>query len=81
MKRCYNCEIDKSYSEFYKDSYSNDGYSSACKDCRRAISRSDYKSKPLSEKQKEDRRAAYLKWKSQNPDRFKELYSKHNQNR
>ena len=81
MKQCYHCQIEKAYSEFYVDSYSNDGYSSACKECRRAITKSDYKSRPPTEKQKADRRAAYLKWKAKNPDRFRELTEKHNQGR
>lgn len=81
MKQCYSCQLEKSYDEFYKDSYSHDGYSSACKQCRRAITKSDYKSKPPTEKQKEARRAAYMKWKAKHPERFRELAVKHNQSR
>jgi hypothetical protein len=81
MKKCYNCDKEKPYEEFYQDSYSNDGFSSACKVCRREISNKDYKSKELTESQKQKRREAYKKWKANNPERFKELTEKHNKKR
>ena len=35
MKRCFKCKKKKKLSEFYKDSYTKDGYNSRCKDCWR----------------------------------------------
>jgi len=35
MKVCRKCNLEKDYSEFYKDSHLKDGYESKCKSCKK----------------------------------------------
>lgn len=80
MRVCSKCNLEKEEGDFYKDDYGSDGLKRICKICDNVNSRAYYhkvKSK-LTKKQKKARKEAYNKWKTQNPDRYKELYTKHN---
>jgi uncharacterized CHY-type Zn-finger protein len=76
MKRCYLCHQELDEHQFYTDSYSNDGLTSACRECLKKKSRENFKNNPLTDAQKAARRAAYQKWKKNNPDRLRELQRK-----
>lgn len=77
MKSCYQCQKNKPEEEFYSDTHSEDGLTSSCKDCQKQRAKERYK-KGLTDKQKAARREAYLKWKSANPEKFKEHTEKSN---
>lgn len=83
MKLCYACQKNKNESDFYKDEYSDDGYTSSCRDCQKAKSKAYYKTvrDALTDKQKEARRKAYALWKENHPERYKELTIKNNEKR
>ena len=80
MKTCYICKQKLEDSAFYKDDHSEDGLTTSCKSCQRIKAKNYYASHKasLTEQQKAARRAAYLKWEQNNPDRYRELLKKHN---
>lgn len=80
MRICSKCLLEKEESEFYKDDYGSDGLKRICKSCDNANSKAYYRKikNKLTQKQKMARKLAYQKWKLNNPDRYKELYDKHN---
>ncbi len=83
MKACYICEVTKELEEFYKDKHSDDGRTTACKECskkRAANMYSEIKGK-LTDRQKARRKAAYQKWKDKNPDKYKAVYEAANKKR
>lgn len=83
MKSCYECQKTLPEEEFYEDAYSNDGYTTSCRACQRKRSQEYYKKTKdhLTDKQKESRRAAYLRWKEKNPEGYKKGMKKHNAKR
>lgn len=80
MKHCYICKQKLDESAFYKDDHADDGLTSSCIACQKLKSKDYYKKvkDQLTDKQKAARRASYLKWKANNPERYKELTKKHN---
>ena len=55
MKTCVSCEVEKEFSEFYKDATHADGYTSECKQCR----------KERSKRYREENKEEYLKKQKQ----------------
>lgn len=43
MKKCSKCNIEKEFSEFFKDKHKNDGYYTICKSCRNTHKRNNRK--------------------------------------
>lgn len=62
MKTCYNCRVEKPYSDFHKDSSRKDGCQRACKPCIKIISAAAW------ERNKEKRQARYQVWKLENKE-------------
>lgn len=52
MKKCNRCEIEKEYSEFYKDSYKKDGLKTICKECYKEDWQNNKDIKNLKEKER-----------------------------
>ena len=72
MKSCSRCGVDKPLSEFYANSASGDGFTSACKVCMSADQKARRErlnaSRPPDWKKKTADMTAYLKeWKKANP--------------
>ncbi len=42
MKQCFRCKVNKSISEYQKDSASKDGYRATCKQCRAISMKATY---------------------------------------
>ena len=76
MKKCYKCQIEKSFSEFYKCKTWKDGYDQICITCTKKAH-----DNPKVRKQKKKYRLAHVEhynqmsreWKMNNPERFKKL--------
>ncbi len=82
MKQCSSCEITKSFENFCKDKYNKDGYHLSCRECNRLyrLSVKDktkiYHAKKYKEN-KEKYKLKGIKWRTENPEKVKELGRKH----
>ena len=81
MKTCYQCLKSKEDSEFYLDNRSEDLLTASCKECQKARAKDRYKSCPLTEEQKRKKYQNLVKWRKENPERYKELVDKNNKKR
>lgn len=81
MKICYQCQIEKSDSEFYRDNRSEDLLTSSCKDCQKARAKKRYRENPLTEDEKKKKSHYFQEWKSKNYERYLELSERHNRKR
>jgi len=68
MKTCTKCNIEKPYSDFYKNKNRGDGHNNECKKCKREMDRNYY----LKNKDKIKERSK--EWAINNKDKQKEYY-------
>jgi hypothetical protein len=66
MKTCTKCGLEKPLTEFYRASGTRDGLRGDCKACFQARAKARY---PLV---RDERIAATLRWREQNPERYRE---------
>lgn len=71
VKQCSKCKVEKSLSEFYKDKQKSDGFSSACRTCMKAQSKSYRNSNP------EKVTAKNKLWREKNLDKCAEYSQKY----
>lgn len=79
MKKCNTCLEIKLLSNFPKNKRQKDGYHYICKSCRKKYNTAHQKIiKEYRENNKEKIKNQIQKWKSDNPERVKELWRKNN---
>ncbi len=71
MKKCSDCKVTKTLTEFYKKTDRKSGYSAICKSCEKLKGRERYV------KNKDKKLAANRTWQRNNPDKMKEMKSRY----
>ena len=80
MKKCTACSLEKEVTDFYKNQAARDGLQYRCIDCAKKLNKKHYaenkkynylRCKEYREKNKNITRANAAKWKTLNPDYFK----------
>src|ERR1035437_7038507 len=61
MKHCNSCNLDKELTEFGKDKYRSDGFTSKCKQCRNIVYKKYRKSHPEMQKTINERSKVWRK--------------------
>lgn len=65
MKTCYNCRVEKPYSDFHKDSSRKDGCQRACKPCISILSAKRHAQNA------DKRKVQWAAWSAENKDKIK----------